>query len=81
MATPVSTVWERVAVDGSDMAVYVASPEESGARPAVVIAQHAPGVDEFIQSMARRFAEVGYVSVAPDLFHREPRGDRRGYER
>ena len=62
--------WEKVAVDGADMEVYVSVPDGSGPFPAVVVAQHASGVDKFIQDIADKLAGAGYAAVAPDLFHR-----------
>jgi carboxymethylenebutenolidase len=59
-----------VQVDG-DMRCYVATPAGAGPFPAVVVAQHAGGVDQFIQAMTERLAEAGFVAVAPDLYHRE----------
>jgi carboxymethylenebutenolidase len=55
------------------MRCYVALPGE-GPAPAIVIAQHAGGVDDFVRGMADRFAEAGFVGVAPDLYHREAPG-------
>ena len=62
--------WEKVPVNGAEMDVYVSVPDGSGPFPAVVVAQHASGVDKFIQDMADKLAGEGYAAVAPDLFHR-----------
>jgi carboxymethylenebutenolidase len=51
------------------MEVYEARPD-GDARGAVVVIQEAFGVNEHIQEVTRRFAEVGYHAVAPHLFHR-----------
>ena len=64
--------WEKIQVDGQDMNLYASLPGGSGPFPAVVIAQHAGGVDKFIQSIADRLAGEGYAAAAPDLFHRVP---------
>ncbi|KKK51410.1 hypothetical protein LCGC14_3115240, partial [marine sediment metagenome] len=40
--------------------------------PGVIVAQHAGGVDEFIQTMSDRIAAAGYVAIAPELYHRDP---------
>jgi len=53
------------------MRCYVSIPGGAGRFPAVVVIQHAGGVDEFVQGMADRFAAEGYVAIAPDLYHRE----------
>src|SRR3972149_7115979 len=50
---------------------YAPTPGGHGPLPAVVVIQHAGGVDGFIQEMAGRFAAAGYVAIAPDLYHRQ----------
>ncbi len=64
---------DKLTVGGSEMDMYAALPEGSGPHPAVVIAFHVGGLDEFDKVMADRLAEAGYVAVVPDLFHRFPR--------
>lgn len=59
-------------VNGHDMEMYASIPSGSGPHPAVVIAFHVGGLDEFDKVMADRLAEDGYVAVVPDLFHRFP---------
>jgi carboxymethylenebutenolidase len=63
--------WDTVTVDGNDMRVYVSAPESAGAHPAVVVIQHAGGVDQFVRTMTDRLAEAGFVALAPDLYHRD----------
>ena len=58
---------------------YVALPE-SGRGPAVVIGQEIFGVNANIRSVADRYAEEGYVAIAPDLFWRLEPGIQLGYE-
>ena len=62
--------WEKVSVNETEMDVYASVPNGSGPFPAVVVAQHASGVDKFIQDMADKLSAAGYAAVAPDLFHR-----------
>ncbi|MQG33070.1 MAG: dienelactone hydrolase family protein [SAR202 cluster bacterium] len=62
--------WEKVQVNGAQMDVYASVPEGSGPFPSVLVAQHASGVDKFIQDVADKLASSGYAAVAPDLFHR-----------
>jgi carboxymethylenebutenolidase len=59
---------ELATADGA-MEVYEVSPD-GDARGAVVVIQEAFGVNEHIQDVTRRFAQVGYQAVAPHLFHR-----------
>ena len=47
------TSWEKVAVDGSAMGMYLAQPESSGPVPAIVVIQNQDGVKEFTQEMTR----------------------------
>ena len=65
------SAWQEVASDGSTMRMHVSVPEGSGPFPALVVAQHQGGVDEFIESMTRRLADAGYVAAAPELYHRD----------
>jgi len=53
------------------MRCYVSAPEGGGPFSAVIVIQHAGGVDDFVRGMTDRFAGAGYVGVAPDLYHRE----------
>ncbi len=68
------------------MDMYAALPDSSGPHPAVVIAFHVGGLDDFDRKMADQLAEAGFVAVVPDLFHRfskevmdGPRLDRLGH--
>ena len=63
--------WDSISVSGGTMRCYVSAPAGTAATPAVIVIQHAGGVDEFIRVMCDRLAEEGYVAVAPDLYHRE----------
>lgn len=56
-------------VDGL-LEVFVARPEGPGPHPGLVVAQEAFGVNDHVKDVTRRFAEQGYVAVAPDMFHR-----------
>ena len=61
---------DTLKVNGQDMEMYASLPSGSGPHPAVVVAFHVAGLDEFDKVMANRLAEEGYVAVVPDLFHR-----------
>ena len=64
--------WENIQVDGQDMDMYASVPSGSGPFSAIVVSQHGGGVDQFIQTICDRFAEAGYATVAPNLYHRVP---------
>ena len=77
---------DKLTVGGSEMNMYAALPDGSGPHPAVVIAFHVGGLDDFDRKMADQLAEAGFVAVVPDLFHRfskevmdGPRLDRLGH--
>jgi dienelactone hydrolase len=57
--------------DGVRMMGYLALDDARvGARPAVLIAPEAPGLDDYNRERCRRMAEIGYVALALD-FHGE----------
>lgn len=48
---------------------YTAFPDNAGpATPSVVLAMHIWGVDENMRACARRFAQAGFATVAPDIY-------------
>ena len=54
-----TSFWEKVQVNGTGMDVYTSVPDGTGPFPAVVVAQHATGVDKFIQDVADKLAVAG----------------------
>jgi len=49
--------------------LYYASPRNAGpSTPAIVVVQHAWGVDAQIRDTVRRLAKEGYIAIAPDLY-------------
>jgi carboxymethylenebutenolidase len=66
---------ETTQVDGADMDLYVATPPGKGPFPAVALMYHRGGIDDFTKDRADRLAGQGYISVAPDLFHRYPEAE------
>ncbi len=52
--------WDTVATTDGEMRCYVSAPSGAGSFPAVIVIQHAGGVDEFVRSMTDRLAEAGY---------------------
>ncbi|WP_406169395.1 dienelactone hydrolase family protein [Streptomyces sp. NBC_00996] len=60
-----------VAVGGSrPMTAYLARPSEAGSRPAVLVCSELWGVTEEVRDIVRRVAALGYVAIAPNLYHR-----------
>jgi carboxymethylenebutenolidase len=48
---------------------YLALPDDGAAHPGVIVIQEWWGINENIQDIARRFADAGFVALAPDLYH------------
>lgn len=57
--------------DGADMTTYVAAPKPEGRHPAIIIVHEAWGLNEQIRGVANRYAEQGFVGIAPHLFSRD----------
>jgi carboxymethylenebutenolidase len=53
----------------SGVSGYLARPDDGLPHPGVVIIQEWWGLDSHIKSVANRFAEAGYIALAPDLYH------------
>ena len=56
-------------VDGSEMSAFVCKPT-TGKYPGVIVIHEAFGLNEQIRGVARRYAQEGYVTIAPNLFTR-----------
>ncbi|MFY9796480.1 MAG: dienelactone hydrolase family protein [Candidatus Nitrosopolaris sp.] len=53
------------------MAAYLSRPSNSsGSHPAIIVIHEAWGLNEQIMGVARRYAEEGFVAIAPNLFTR-----------
>jgi carboxymethylenebutenolidase len=77
-----SILSERVELkvsDGAAMAAYVARPRGQGPHAAMIVLQEAFGVNSHIRSIAERLARQGFVSIAPELFHRTGPGFEGDY--
>lgn len=59
------------------MFIFIAEPDGAGPHPAVVVAHHRDGVDEFTRRVATRLAENGFLAAAPNLYHRRPDDEDR----
>ena len=55
---------------GDKIAAYVATPNQSGNYPGIVVIQEAFGLVDHICDLARRFANIGYNACAPALYWR-----------
>lgn len=56
--------------EGSKIPAYLARPRESGRYPGVILIHDIFGVSDHARDVARRFANVGFVTLVPDGFAR-----------
>ena len=69
-----ATMIEMSGGGGDTIPAYLARPEGDGSRGGVVVIHHMPGFDRSTKEIARRFAELGYDAICPNLHHREAPG-------
>ncbi len=60
--------------DGDEIEAYLARPDGDEARGGVVVIHHMPGYDRGTKEIVRRFAELGYDAICPNLYWREAPG-------
>ena len=69
-----ATTIEIEGFGGDGIEAYLARPEGDGRRGGVVVIHHLPGFDRGTKEFVRRFAELGYDAVCPNLYSREAPG-------
>jgi len=75
----IQTEWITLAVsDGTGMKAYVALPDGKP-KAGLLVMQEAFGVNPHIRDVTERFAREGYLSIAPELFHRTGQGVECSY--
>jgi carboxymethylenebutenolidase len=70
---------QLTAADGHSFDLYRAEPKGEP-RAALVVAQEIFGINSHIRAVCDRYAEDGYLTVAPALFDRVERGVELGYD-
>ncbi|MBM3943442.1 MAG: dienelactone hydrolase family protein [SAR202 cluster bacterium] len=83
--------WELIMIPGGEgpyaghqglhMDAYVSHPLPSAGTtfPAIIVVQEAFGVNAHIQKVCDKFAQAGYVAIAPAFFHRSQPNPKLGY--
>ena len=56
--------------EGVTLKAYLATPQGAGSRPSMVVVQEWWGLNDHIKDVTKRFAQEGYVAIAPDLYSR-----------
>jgi len=67
----------KIPAAGGDMPAYRAMPATGTGHPVLLVVQEIFGVHEHIKDICRRFAKLGYLAIAPELFARQ--GDPTQY--
>jgi len=67
----------KYTVNGFEVPGYAAAPAGKTGLPVILVIQEIFGVHEYIADTCRRFAKLGYLAIAPELYARQ--GDPRGY--
>jgi len=57
--------------NGDEIEAYIARPTPDSRRGGVVVIHHMPGYDQSTKEITRRFAELGYDAIMPNLYWRE----------
>lgn len=60
-----------IAAGDREIPAYRAQPAGGTNLPVVLVVQEIFGVHEYIQDVCRRFAQLGYLAIAPDLYVRQ----------
>src|SRR3989454_3633406 len=61
----------KIPTSDGDIPAYRAMPSQGRPFPVVVVVQEIFGVHEHIKDVCRRFAKLGYLAVAPELYARQ----------
>lgn len=61
----------KIPVKDGEIPAYRAMPDKGGPFPVVLVVQEIFGVHEHIKDICRRFAKLGYLAVAPELYARQ----------
>lgn len=64
--------------NGDLINAYLARPLGPGPYPAMVLAHHMPGWDEWYREATRKFAHHGFVTISPNLYFRNGHGTPEG---
>ncbi|HEV7731249.1 MAG TPA: dienelactone hydrolase family protein [Candidatus Binatia bacterium] len=76
----VQTSMIEIQTSNGAMKAQLAKPEGAGPFPAVLVIMEAFGLNGHIKDVAQRIAAEGYVTLAPDIFHRSGELCTAGYD-
>jgi carboxymethylenebutenolidase len=61
----------KIPVEGGEIPAYRAMPATGSGFPVALVVQEIFGVHEHIKDICRRFAKLGYLAIAPELYARQ----------
>lgn len=72
---------QQISIQNGDLSIdsYLAKPQSDGVFPAIIVVQEIFGVNDHIRDVTRRFAQQGYVAIAPAIYQRQAPGFETGY--
>lgn len=72
---------KQVKLNNGNLAIdaYLASPQDKGSYPGIIVIQEIFGVNEHIRDVTQRIARKGYVAIAPAIYQRIAPGFEAGY--
>ncbi len=69
-----ATTIDITGAGGEAIPAYLARPDGDSSRGGVVVIHHMPGYDRGSKEITRRFAELGYDAICPNLHHHDAPG-------
>ena len=61
----------KIPTPDGEIPAYRAAPNQGGPFPVILVVQEIFGVHEHIKDICRRFAKLGYLAIAPELYARQ----------
>lgn len=66
--TTIRTEWVFIPLDGGvKLRTRISYPQKPGKAPVVIMMHHAPGMDDWSESIADQLSREGFIAVLPDL--------------
>jgi len=63
----IRTEWVFIPVGNARVRTRISYPQGPGKAPIVIVMHHAPGIDEWTQSIGDQLAREGFIALIPDL--------------
>lgn len=78
--SPIHTATVQIPNGDLQIDAYLAQPDSTTPRPAIIVIQEIFGVNAHIRDVTERFARLGYVAIAPAIYQRLASGFETGYQ-